>query len=111
MKDELPGNFKQQQEQPKAGDDDGDDDEKEEMVKDEATPTEQDGDGTVKSAAAAALASAAIKAKVGVLRRVLYSQLVYKMLVYGRWWAFYNFYSGCIPCLVLCHFCSPNSFH
>ena len=65
MKDELPGSFKQQQ--PK----DGDDDEKNETMKDETTPTEQDGDGTVKSAAAAALASAAIKAKVGVLRAVL----------------------------------------
>ena len=66
MKDELPGNFKQQQKQPVG------DGEAKEDKKDATTPTKEAEDtpsaeGLVKTAAAAALVSAAVKAKVSIV--------------------------------------------
>ena len=68
MKDELPSNFKQPS---------GDADDNKDVTKDDATPTKDDAtptkeedtptaEGLVKTAAAAALVSAAVKAKVSV---------------------------------------------
>lgn len=60
MKDELPSNFKQQS---------GDADDDKDVTKDDVTPTKEDtptAEGLVKTAAAAALVSAAVKAKVSV---------------------------------------------
>lgn len=66
MKDELPSNFNKQQSGDATGDNEGKDDatSTKETKEGEDTPSAE---GLVKTAAAAALVSAAVKAKVGIV--------------------------------------------